>query len=55
MVILDKLDNLMKEKKLNKSTLAKASGIPYTTIIGFYKKGTDNIKLSTLKKTFFLF
>lgn len=50
MIILDKLNNLMKEKKLNKSTLAKASGIPYTTIVGFYKKGTDNIKLSTLKK-----
>ena len=26
------------------------SGIPYTTIDGFYKKGSDNIKLSTLKK-----
>lgn len=50
MVILDKLNNLMKEKNLNKSTLAKKSGIPYTTIIGFYTKGTDNIKLSTLKK-----
>jgi len=24
------------------------SGIPYTTIINFYKNGTDNTKLSTL-------
>ena len=34
----------------NKSILSKEAGIPYTTIAGFYTKGTDNIKLSTLKK-----
>lgn len=50
MGFLDKLDKLMKEKNINKSQLAKESGVPYTTIDGFYKKGTENIKLSTLKK-----
>lgn len=50
MSFLIKLDNLMKDKNINKSQLSKESGIPYTTIDGFYKKGTENIKLSTLKK-----
>ena len=45
-----KLDNLMKEHNINKAELARASGIPYTTIDGFYKRGTNNTKLSTLKK-----
>lgn len=40
----------MVEKGINKSILSKESGIPYTTIAGFYAKGTDNVKLSTLKK-----
>lgn len=46
----EKLDLLMDKKKINKATLARESGIPYTTIDGFYKKGADNVKLSTLKK-----
>ena len=50
MSFTDKLDALMAEKGINKSTLSKESGIPYTTIAGFYTKGTDNVKLSTLKK-----
>lgn len=50
MSFLTKLDMLMKEKNINKSQLSKESGVPYTTIDGFYKKGTENIKLSTLKK-----
>lgn len=50
MSFITKLDKLMKERNINKSQLSKESGIPYTTIDGFYKKGTDNIKLSTLKK-----
>ena len=50
MSFIEKLDALMKERNINKSQLSKESGIPYTTIDGFYKKGTDNIKLSTLKK-----
>ena len=38
MNILDKLDLLMHERGLNKRTLSQACGIPYTTIIGLYKK-----------------
>lgn len=44
------LDILMENKGINKHILSKESGIPYTTVDGFYKKGTANIKLSTLKK-----
>lgn len=50
MGLTDKLDLLMKEKNINKAVLARESGIPYTTIDGFYKKGSENAKLSTLKK-----
>ena len=50
MGLTDKLDILMKERNINKAELARESGIPYTTIDGFYKKGADNAKLSTLKK-----
>ena len=50
MSLTDKLDLLMKERHINKAELARESGIPYTTIDGFYKKGSENAKLSTLKK-----
>ena len=50
MYFLEKLDYLMKEKNLNKNTLSKACGIPYTTIDGWYKKGYEGLKLATLKK-----
>ncbi len=50
MGLTEKLDLLMREKNINKAELARESGIPYTTIDGFYKKGSENAKLSTLKK-----
>ena len=50
MGLTEKLDMLMKERNINKAELSRASGVPYTTIDGFYKKGSDNAKLSTLKK-----
>lgn len=50
MGLTDKLDLLMKEKNISKAELARGSGVPYTTIDGFYKKGSENAKLSTLKK-----
>lgn len=50
MGLLDKLTQLMTAQGLNKHTLAQRSGIPYTTIDGLYKKGYENVKLSTLKK-----
>ena len=49
MTFTEKLDALMAKNGINKSILSKESGIPYTTIAGFYTKGTDNVKLSTLK------
>lgn len=50
MGLTDKLDLFMKERNINKADLARESGVPYTTIDGFYKKGSENAKLSTLKK-----
>lgn len=50
MTFLEKLDYLIKEKKINKHKLSELSGVPYTTIINFYKQSYDNIKLSTFKK-----
>lgn len=50
-MFIEKLEFLMKQKKLKKlSELAEASGVPYTTLRGFYDKGTDNIKKKTLLK-----
>lgn len=48
--LLEQLDKLLKEKDLNKAQFARKSGIPYTTIDGFYKRGMENIRFSTLKK-----
>ena len=50
MTFLEKLEKLMNEHNLNKSTLSKSCGIPYTTIDGWYKKGFEDMRLSTLKK-----
>ena len=50
MNFLEKLDYMMNKYNLNKHSFAKASGIPYTTVDGFYKKGFDGIRLSTLWK-----
>lgn len=30
--------------------LSRGSGVPYMTIVNFYEKGTENVKLSTLRK-----
>ena len=41
----------MKKKNIkNRSQLSKETGIPYTTIVGFYEKGIENIRRSTLLK-----
>ncbi|GED68984.1 hypothetical protein BRE01_26860 [Brevibacillus reuszeri] len=45
-----KLTDLMTERGINRSELAKGSGVPYTTIVALFDKGADNIKLSTLRK-----
>jgi len=48
--ITDKLDYLMRERGITRGGLAKSTGIPYTTVVGFYEKGSENIKLSNLQK-----
>ena len=50
MDFLEKLNYLMKKKSLNKHKLSQISDVPYTTIDGFYKKGYENTKLSTIRK-----
>ena len=50
MAITNKLDFLMAERGITRGGLSKCTGIPYTTIVGFYEKGSDNIKLSNLIK-----
>ena len=50
MEFLEKLNYLMDKRGLNKNTLSKDCNIPYTTIDGWYKKGYEGLKLTTLKK-----
>lgn len=50
MTFLEKLDFLMEKNHLNKRNVSQGSGIPYSTIDGFYKQGYNNIKLSTFRK-----
>lgn len=50
MTFLEKLDHLMRKTGINKNKLSQLSGVPYTTIDGFYKKGYENTKISTVRK-----
>ncbi len=50
MNFIEKLNQLLEQNKIRISDLSRGSGVPYTTIDGFYKKGWSNIKLSTLKQ-----
>jgi len=50
MEMTKKLELMMISKDLDKAALSRNTGIPYTTIDGFWKKGTDNTKRSTLLK-----
>ena len=45
----EKLDLLMKERNLNKHSLAKVTGINYTTIVNRYVRGYGNMSLSNFK------
>lgn len=49
-MVLTVLNQLMAERAITKSKLAQYSGIPYTTIDGWYKKGYGNVRLATLLK-----
>lgn len=47
---LDKLDFLMYKNKLNKKKLSELADIPYTTIVGWYKRNYTGMTLSAFKK-----
>lgn len=49
-MFLKKLDYLIQKNDLNKNALSLQSGIPVTTIHGFYQRGYENIRISTLRK-----
>ena len=50
MNFIEKLEFLMTRYNLTRSSLSQKSGIPYTTIDGWYKKGYEGLKLTTLRK-----
>lgn len=50
MDLTEKLDKLMKQRRIDRMELSQGTGIPYSTIASFYAKGTENVKLSTLRR-----
>ena len=50
MDLLDRLKLLMEKTNDNNASLARNSGIPYTTIDGLFKKGYKNAYVSTMQK-----
>lgn len=50
MDFLARLKMLMEKSGDNNSTLAKKSGIPYTTIDGLFKRGWEKAQISTIQK-----
>lgn len=44
------LEKLLRERGIGRVELSRKSGIPYTTIDGWFKKGGDNVRLPTLKR-----
>lgn len=50
MSFLDNLNELMKEKNMNRTELAKEIGVAPSTINSWYNRSCDNISLQTLLK-----
>ena len=50
MTMMQKIDAMLSTRGLKRTDLSRGAGIPYTTIVGLYEKGVENVKLSTLKK-----
>lgn len=50
MNFLDRLRILMGNNGDNNSSLAKKSGIPYTTIDGLFKRGWEKAQISTIQR-----
>ena len=49
-MFLEIIQRLLEERGITKVELARESGVPYTTIDGWYKKGFNGVRLDTLKK-----
>ena len=50
MNMIEKIQEMMSEKKLTKADVAKGAEIPYTTLDGLFKKGFENTRFPTLRK-----
>ena len=50
MNFLDRLKTLMMHAGDNNSSLAKKSGVPYTTIDGLFKRGWEKAQISTIQR-----
>lgn len=50
MKFLDILDVLMKKNNMRHADLARAIGLPQTTVNSWYARGTARVDLDTLKK-----
>lgn len=50
MTLIEKIEKMKNEKGDTNASLARNSGIPYTTIDGLYKKGTEKTTYPTLRK-----
>lgn len=46
----EKLDHLMKENGLNRRSFAAKCDIPYTTVCGWYDRGYEGVRMSTVRK-----
>lgn len=49
MTVLEKIDFLMAERKLNRRQLSIQSNIPYSTISNLWVRGSDSMRLPTFR------
>ena len=50
MELVRRVRQLMENTHDNDSTLAKKSGIPYTTVRGLFERGSERAQMSTIQK-----
>lgn len=48
MNFLEKLDLLLATEKINKRQLSQLSGVPYTTILGYYTRGYEKAQIDNI-------
>ena len=49
MTMLEKIELLMRENDMNKRQISLRGEIPYSTVDGWWKKGFENMRVSTFK------